>query len=314
MPLTLRGFSAWIEVDGEPAHQFLEATDIVNSKVSCWIAGDSGQKFTVHWKDHADSYKANQVTLDGLVVPGRFLFGQGEASRGGVRSGPASERPFTFSTIAQDTGADQPNNKDAGMIVVRIKRVDRVFAQQPANPIQSLPPTVLGKRKAGELCVGFGDEQETFQQYGTTWVTKPHAADAHNGSNKYPTYVSFVFRYRTADWLEAQGIMTEAPEATPAITPAVSPARAAKARGPMRRVSSAPSAATLKPGESQRRPSLITPAPSLSPPDPPKKKLKPTLSATRRPGQPQARRTASHGAPIPSGSSLSGFERVEEEE
>lgn len=36
------------------------------------------------------------ITLDGFVVPGRFLFGEGEAYRNGVRSGPQTERPFMF--------------------------------------------------------------------------------------------------------------------------------------------------------------------------------------------------------------------------
>lgn len=61
---------------------------------------------------------------------------------------------------------DQPNNsiglasskekaaKDAGMVTLKIKRV-KCLTGRPANPIQSVPPAgVLGKRKAGDLCVG----------------------------------------------------------------------------------------------------------------------------------------------------------------
>lgn len=36
------------------------------------------------------------ITLDGFVVPGRFLFGEGTASRDGIRTGPSTERPFVF--------------------------------------------------------------------------------------------------------------------------------------------------------------------------------------------------------------------------
>jgi len=44
--------------------------------------------------------------------------------------------------------------KDAGMVTLKIKRV-KCLTGRPANPIQSVPPAgVLGKRKAGDLCVG----------------------------------------------------------------------------------------------------------------------------------------------------------------
>ena len=36
------------------------------------------------------------IVLDGLVVPGRFLFGQGITSRGGLRASRSTERPFMF--------------------------------------------------------------------------------------------------------------------------------------------------------------------------------------------------------------------------
>lgn len=37
--------------------------------------------------------------LDGYLAPGRFLYGEGMAWRGGVRTGPASERPFIFQKV-----------------------------------------------------------------------------------------------------------------------------------------------------------------------------------------------------------------------
>ena len=109
-------------------------------------------------------------------MPGRFLFGDGATSRGGVRSSRAGERPFLFRKVEEPSGEsmlgllvvklDQPNNliglasskekaaKDAGMVTLKIKRV-KCLTGRPANPIQSVPPAgVLGKRKAGDLCVG----------------------------------------------------------------------------------------------------------------------------------------------------------------
>lgn len=43
------------------------------------------------------------ITLDGFVVPGRFLFGEGVASREGVRTSKTTERPFMFQNV-DETG------------------------------------------------------------------------------------------------------------------------------------------------------------------------------------------------------------------
>ncbi len=53
--------------------------------------------FTVHWRDHGGGVdSASYIYLDGYLVPGRFIFGIGDAQRSGARVGPALERPFTF--------------------------------------------------------------------------------------------------------------------------------------------------------------------------------------------------------------------------
>ena len=55
------------------------------------------QTFRVHWRDEGSKVDtAAYITLDGYKVPGRYLWGKGETSRGGIRTGPNTERPFTF--------------------------------------------------------------------------------------------------------------------------------------------------------------------------------------------------------------------------
>lgn len=55
------------------------------------------QTFRVHWRDEGSKVDtAAYITLDGYKVPGRYLWGEGETSRGGIRTGPNTERPFTF--------------------------------------------------------------------------------------------------------------------------------------------------------------------------------------------------------------------------
>ncbi|RXW17327.1 hypothetical protein EST38_g8517 [Candolleomyces aberdarensis] len=193
--LSHRGFSAWITVDGTPLPEYLVAVDEQANRVSCWIPGEAGKAFTVWWSDHGGKVDTcSFITLDGLVVPGRFLLGEGIASRSGVRSSHLTERPFMFTKVTEDAVGDTDASKqDVGTIVVKIKRVNRVDSR-PANAVQQLPTTsVLGKRKAGELSVGFGAEQSTFLQYSSTWKVTPHDKTG-SSSTKAPTFVSFVFR------------------------------------------------------------------------------------------------------------------------
>lgn len=58
------------------------------------------QPFTVHWRDHGTRQTTcSFITLDGENVPGRYLFGEGVASRKGIRCPETEdkERPFMFS-------------------------------------------------------------------------------------------------------------------------------------------------------------------------------------------------------------------------
>ncbi|KAJ7273326.1 hypothetical protein C8J57DRAFT_1317550 [Mycena rebaudengoi] len=302
--LTYRGFSAWIVADGKPLPEYLVAEDTKASKISCWIPSSEGQKFTVHWKDHGGKVDTcSFITLDGFVVPGRFLFGEGETWRQGVRSSMNTERPFMFQRVEADESSNKVASKDIGMITLRIKRIRRV-ASRPANTVQQLPSTTLGKRKAGELRVGFGDDSQAFEQFAYTWSVKPYEKDAPAGAKNPSTYVSFVFRYRTREFLQMQGIMPEESEDVPA-SPRIT-------RASMRRVSSAP-ATTPTPASHA---ALITPRAS---PTPPMKKQKPNVPekpylpmGPRRPRRPSAdlRRTVSHQSPSRgfSGEQLPRFE------
>ncbi|EAU88761.2 hypothetical protein CC1G_01134 [Coprinopsis cinerea okayama7 len=241
--LTHRGFSAWITVDDEPLPEYLVAVDESSHRVSCWIPGEEGQSFTVWWQDHGGKVDTcSFILLDGLAVPGRFLFGEGVSSRSGLRSSHMTEKPFVFTKVPQEEDSAE-SNKDAGTIVVKIKRVKRVAAR-PSNPVRPVGDVAAsGKKKVGDLCVGFGQERSTTLQYHSTWSVVPYDDPE---SEKPSTYVSFVFRYRSAEFLESQGI---APDVKQRMAPKL---------GEKRRVSSLPPATLAA--------VLATPSPS-----PPKK-------------------------------------------
>ncbi|KAG6851258.1 hypothetical protein H0H93_011694 [Arthromyces matolae] len=71
-----------------------------------------------------------------------------------------------------------------------------------------LPSTSLGKGKTGDHFIGFGQEARTNEQHPSTWsVIAYEQTDQRN--TKPSTYVSFVFRYRSREFLEAQGIIND---------------------------------------------------------------------------------------------------------
>jgi len=175
------------------------------------------------------------------VVPGRFLFGTGVASRRGVRSGPSTEKPFVFSKIEEkgDEGSSEAAGKEVGTITLRVKRVERI-GHRAANGLQSIP-SPRGNRAVGDHCVGFGQEKPSTFQYPQTWSIKM--------KDKPSTYVTFVFRYRSGEFLLAQGIMPD-PEPPLSIP--------AKRELPVRLIASEPATPLMSGGP-------ITPCPSPGP-------------------------------------------------
>jgi len=119
---TMGFFSAWIMCDGRPLPEYciqsLESTSVNACKMSCWIPSESGkvgykqkdwmgdligmlQNFSVFWRDQGSCVRSCAfISLDGFVVPGRFLSGYGTSSRDGVRTSYNTERPFAFAQQA----------------------------------------------------------------------------------------------------------------------------------------------------------------------------------------------------------------------
>lgn len=203
--LTHRGFSSWISINNEMVSEYLKAVDEKRNMVSCWIPGELGKEFTVHWQDHGSEHDtATYISLDGFKVPGRFLFGEGVAWRQGIRTSQNTERPFTFRTVEVDTvPMGEVKANEIGTISVHIKKVIRTVGQ-PANPVPMIPE-VQGRRRAGDVAIGYGDQRTTFLQHNLTWKVK----GADDDSDHPKDWVTFVFRYRTREFLQAQGIMPE---------------------------------------------------------------------------------------------------------
>ncbi|KAJ3490214.1 hypothetical protein NLI96_g1571 [Meripilus lineatus] len=205
--ITHRGFSAWISSEGQSLRSYEPTLDNRENKVSCWIPSSEGKTFTVHWRDNGGGIDtAAYIYLDGFVVPGHFLYGSGEAERSGIRSSPIHERPFTFAKVGRGSRntSGTPSSSGTGSIILKIKRVKRQ-GLHPPNALQPPPDASRrGNKRRMDHCVSYGQSKETRNQVQTTWSFEPY--DPANPRS----YVTFEFRYRPAEFLVDQGIMSAA--------------------------------------------------------------------------------------------------------
>lgn len=160
----------------------------------------------MHWRDEGSQLQTCAfISLDGFVVPGRFLYGSGSTARDGLRTGPATERPFIFAKdpgscgsysgilhgfmFPSSTGPQRKGHRDAGTIVLKIKRVC-LDGQKAANALQKPPDASDSPARVSDHRIGYGDERPTYEQSPSTWKLKPV------GGSKRRSFVTFVFRYR----------------------------------------------------------------------------------------------------------------------
>ncbi|EIN07275.1 hypothetical protein PUNSTDRAFT_127047, partial [Punctularia strigosozonata HHB-11173 SS5] len=198
--LTLNGYSAWIVCDGKPVPEYETHVDTKNKRVRCWIPGDEGKIFSVHWKDLGTGVTSmGFIALDGSTFPGRFLMGRGETQRDGVRTGPTTQRPFMFAPVKE---ADRKTHKDHGSIVLKIMQVKKNGPVKNDGVVPLPKPSSLPHQ---DVRVGFGPECPTWEKHPTTWSVEPV-----NKANPRD-HISFVFRYRSRAWLREQGILADSP-------------------------------------------------------------------------------------------------------
>ncbi|RPD66128.1 hypothetical protein L226DRAFT_609027 [Lentinus tigrinus ALCF2SS1-7] len=200
-----RGFSAWITSDDLELVEFEPRTNNNLHTVTCWIVGTVGKTFIVHWRDHGSLVdSASYIYFDGYKVSGQFLDGEGEELRRGIRVGEEEERPFVFSAIgATDPSGfgGKPPDKNVGSIVLEIRLIKRVEEREP-NPIRPPPDVIRGLRQEGDVAIRYGDVRPAPMQK-RTWKMEPFDPKAPG------PYVTFIFRYRSKDWLLSQGIIGE---------------------------------------------------------------------------------------------------------
>ncbi|EIM86205.1 uncharacterized protein STEHIDRAFT_111719 [Stereum hirsutum FP-91666 SS1] len=195
MPLSHKGLRVKVVTGGEelPVYkQSLEDDKIVMG----YIASVVGKSFTVVI-DHVagdDGYRC-ELAIDGQHVVSRLLSSRRPSTHeSGVRTGPASERPFRFSDI-----------RFQGLIEIKCLLAVEVKLKKPQNRrfkskfiTEDVPET---SKKAGWHRVSLGDETSTEgQRWSKIVKSKIKTLD------KNPRIV-FRIRYQPAELLRANGIL-----------------------------------------------------------------------------------------------------------
>lgn len=205
---------------------------VSGSKVTCWLPSQPGRNFTINWCDAGSGIDSQSfIELDGIVLPGKYIYGHGQVRRTGVRTGDQTEKPFVFGRIDRGSSSlatwlsspsralthphadidDIPlvgKESSIGSIILKIKLVRRIAGRVANSPLL-VPQQVRGKRRTGDDCIGFvlgsppspvitanwprsyGTERLVASQHKATWRILPWDL-----SNPH-SFVTFVFRYRS---------------------------------------------------------------------------------------------------------------------
>ncbi|KAF5349808.1 hypothetical protein D9758_010206 [Tetrapyrgos nigripes] len=193
-------YSAWVSVNGTPLTEYEAKAE--DSKISCWIPSEVGQRFTVHFDTHGSGVAVcGELDLDGQFVTSRVAYPLRitTVELPGFTSSPTTQKPFIFlklETTDDDTLLDK--NADLGEIklVIREVIVERSISFEE------------GKRDSEDYSGGQVHERAKKAIAHRAGLGK----EITSGLNTFVqtrtirTIVTFVFRYRPIGVLRANDI------------------------------------------------------------------------------------------------------------
>ncbi|KAH9833217.1 uncharacterized protein C8Q71DRAFT_774667 [Rhodofomes roseus] len=176
--------------------------------LACYIPSEVGKTFEICWRGDTrrDKYDSTmRCSVDGRSAGGTFCMrGIVDISRWGIRDAANRRKPFVFAPLAttddESLAVSLEAHPDLGTIDVKLLYAVRLgtthFKQRP-DAIQ--PSTVHEKsKKMGVHCVSLGDSREC-ERHDKVKIKPINKSD--------PVYARFIFRYRSKDFLQAEGIM-----------------------------------------------------------------------------------------------------------
>ncbi|TFK57923.1 hypothetical protein BDN72DRAFT_884319, partial [Pluteus cervinus] len=200
----LGDFSAWIQVDDEDSlpEYALESS---GHTVSCWIPSKAGKEFAVCWgSTHLRYTCSGLVTIDGIECGATLLqYPQDEHEASimldSVKTGASTCRSLVFSTVNL-TDNDQyldDGDKDFGEIKLVLKKSEITGSasgmfDDVSNDFDRDLKVHERLKKNLDHCVVLGEETRSHESGVTTKDSR--------------TVATFIFRYRSLDVLQANGI------------------------------------------------------------------------------------------------------------
>ncbi|GJE94863.1 hypothetical protein PsYK624_110390 [Phanerochaete sordida] len=203
-----KDFEAFITVGDHNIEEYDVKDDGENKKTG-WIASEEGASFAIKVQNKSSTAVSCTVYIDGRLL-NHVLIRPGLLQEiNGARITPVVIRPFIFSRISvSDDDAllhqDIKNLEAIGTVRILIRRVTVDETSTRTRQCFNYETEDIGivherKKKAGVHCVSLG--KEITEQRAQTVVDVQY----HDTAEK--PHCVFLFRYRSKDFLQAQGIL-----------------------------------------------------------------------------------------------------------
>ncbi|KAJ7661651.1 hypothetical protein B0H17DRAFT_1212207 [Mycena rosella] len=206
--LQANGFSAWIEIDGILAAEYSLEFYEPERTITCWIPSQVGKTFSVCWRNTGmNTTTAGHVFMDGKDCGGRVLYGPSTicAIHTGVTDG-TSVRQFTFAPLAvTDDDAflgHSAGQEKLGLIEVVICPI-QVIGFVPVVPTAPILDIKIHERSKTAVT-------HQIKLAEPRLLAMPQVAVSHRFIG--PPIVTFAFKYRPLDILQANGIAPLPPQ------------------------------------------------------------------------------------------------------
>jgi len=207
--MDLKGYSAWISVDGRALKEYnIEISN--GDSATCWIPSEAGKRFAVNWRDSNRTERISSfVKLDGTDCGGNIVapafpgmpLAPVTVQKSTISTSIMTEKPFLFSPLEltdDDSFLDRHVTvNNLGEISIEIWRVSAIAVTE-THGIQFPEDQKVHERskKALAHCVKLGDE-----------IFAPQRQPVRVRKADIAPLVTFTFKYRSLDMLKANGIV-----------------------------------------------------------------------------------------------------------
>lgn len=207
--LELHGFQAFVTCDGQELETYAPVVD--GRTISGWIASEVGKQFTItirQSKPGRHPCTTQDVYIDGVLVSSKLPKNADVFTHDGTKPSPTTFAPFVFAPLrTTDDSSISPvenTNSEFGTFRIALERVIVTRTERGGSRRSyQLPNSIVHERDKkhvlGGLSVSTGAVVQTRRS--NRIYSRPYKK-----SDPFP-YVTFVFKYRSREFLLAQDII-----------------------------------------------------------------------------------------------------------